>query len=78
LGQRAEGRRVALRSDAAFARPVIYEALEALRVQYAIRIPANKNLELAICGGGWCYGRAGRVFRCEIDTGVIRTGTRSV
>ena len=33
---------------AAFARPAIYEALEARGVQYAIRIPANKNLELAI------------------------------
>ncbi len=46
--QQAEGRRVAFRADAAFARPQIYEALEARGVQYAIRIPANKNLELAI------------------------------
>ena len=46
--QQAEGQRVAFRADAAFARPAIYEALEARGVQYAIRIPANKNLELAI------------------------------
>ena len=46
--QQAEGQRVAVRADAAFARPAIYEALEARGVQYAIRIPANKNLELAI------------------------------
>ena len=46
--QQAEGQRVAFRADAAFARPEIYEALEARGVQYAIRIPANKNLELAI------------------------------
>jgi hypothetical protein len=112
--QQTSGLRVAFRADAAFARPEIYEALEARGVQYAIRIPANKNLELAIelfgsmlrriwalpvCrpadrrawpetvgeeraeGGrsvrkecrGSCrvtIGAAGRVFRCEIDTGV--------
>jgi hypothetical protein len=39
---------VAFRADAAFARPEIYEALETRGVGYAIRIPANKNLELAI------------------------------
>ena len=48
--QQAEGQRVAFRADAAFARPAIYEALEARGVQYAIRIPANKNLELEIEG----------------------------
>ena len=46
--QQAAGQRVALRADAAFARHAIYEALEARGVGYAIRIPANKNLELAI------------------------------
>jgi hypothetical protein len=46
--QQSEGQRVAFRADAAFARPEIYEALETRGVQYAIRIPANKNLELAI------------------------------
>jgi Transposase DDE domain group 1 len=46
--QQAEGQRVAFRADAAFARPAIYEALEARGVQYAIRMPANKNLELEI------------------------------
>jgi hypothetical protein len=40
--------RVSFRADAAFARPIIYEALETRGVGYAIRIPANKNLELAI------------------------------
>ena len=34
--QQAEGQRVAFRADAAFARPAIYEALEARGVQYAI------------------------------------------
>jgi len=39
---------VAFRADAACARPAIYEALETRGVEYAIRIPANKHLELAI------------------------------
>src|ERR1035437_642310 len=46
--QQAEGKRVAFRADAAFARPAIDEALETRGVEYAIRVPANKNLELAI------------------------------
>ena len=46
--QQAEGKQVAFRADAAFAKPEIYEALEARGVEYAIRIPANRNLELAI------------------------------
>ena len=46
--QQAQGKRVAFRADAAFARPAIDEALEARGVQYAIRMPANKHLELAI------------------------------
>jgi len=36
------------RADAAFAKPEIYEALEERGVNYVIRIPANKNLELEI------------------------------
>ena len=43
--QQAEGKQVAFRADAAFAKPEIYEALEELGVKYAIRIPANENLE---------------------------------
>ena len=39
---------MAFRADAAFAKPEIYEGLEARGVTYAIRIPANKTLELAI------------------------------
>ena len=46
--QQAQGKRVAFRVDAAFARPAIYEALEVRGVQYAIRIPANKSLEREI------------------------------
>ena len=46
--QQAGGRRVAFRADAAFARPAIYETLEERDVDYAIRIPANKSLELDI------------------------------
>ena len=43
--QQAEGKQVAFRADAAFAKPEIYEALEERGVKYAIRIPANENLE---------------------------------
>jgi hypothetical protein len=34
-----------VRADAAFAKPEVYEALEERGVNYAIRIPANENLE---------------------------------
>ena len=37
-----------MRVDAAFAKPEIYEALEERGMDYAIRIPANKSLELEI------------------------------
>jgi hypothetical protein len=43
--QQAEGKQVAFRADAAFAKPDIYEALEERGVKYAIRIPANESLE---------------------------------
>ena len=46
--QQAEGTRVAFRADAAFAKPEIYDALEQRDVDYAIRMPANKSLELEI------------------------------
>jgi hypothetical protein len=39
------GQRVVFRADAAFAKPEIYEALEARDVKYAIRLPANDNLQ---------------------------------
>ena len=43
--QQRMGKDVAFRADAAFAKPEIYEALEERGVKYAIRIPANDNLE---------------------------------
>ena len=43
--QQRMGKEIAFRADAAFAKPEIYEALEERGVQYAIRIPANDNLE---------------------------------
>ena len=46
--QQAEGKRVAFRADAAFAKPEIYDALEQRDVDYAIRMPGNKCLELEI------------------------------
>ncbi|MGH9475697.1 MAG: IS1380 family transposase [Terriglobales bacterium] len=43
--QKATGKEVVFRADAAFAKPEIYDALEERGVRYAIRIPANDNLE---------------------------------
>jgi len=43
--QQQHGKEVVVRADAAFAKPEIYEALEERGVNYAIRIPANENLE---------------------------------
>ena len=43
--QRRQGKEVVFRADAAFAKPELYEALEARDVKYAIRLPANDNLQ---------------------------------
>ena len=43
--QQKLGKEVVFRADAAFAKPEIYEALEEGGVKYAIRIPANDNLQ---------------------------------
>jgi hypothetical protein len=43
--QQKQGKEVVFRADAAFAKPEIYEALEERGVKYAIRLPANANLE---------------------------------
>jgi hypothetical protein len=43
--QQRMGKEVAFRADAAFAKPEVYDALEERGVKYAIRIPANDNLQ---------------------------------
>src|ERR1700732_2017330 len=43
--QQRQGNEVVFRADAAFAKPELYEALEEREVKYAIRLPANDNLE---------------------------------
>jgi Transposase DDE domain group 1 len=43
--QQRRGKEVVFRADAAFAKPEIYAALEERKVKYAIRLPANDNLE---------------------------------
>ena len=43
--QQNQGKQVVFRADAAFAKPELYESLEERGVKYAIRIPANDNLE---------------------------------
>ena len=46
--QQAQGKEVVFRGDAAFAKPELYEALEERDVKYAIRLPANDNLQRKI------------------------------
>jgi Transposase DDE domain group 1 len=48
--QQQQGKEVVFRADAAFAKPELYEALEEREVKYAIRLPANDNLERNIAG----------------------------
>ena len=45
--ERYEGKvaRIYFRSDAGFANPEVYEFLEAERIKYAIRLPANRILQ---------------------------------
>ena len=43
--QQTLGKEVVFRGDAAFAKPELYEALEERDVKYAIRLPANDNLQ---------------------------------
>jgi hypothetical protein len=46
--QQRQGKDVVVRADAAFAKPELYEVLEARGVKYAIRIPSNETLEQAV------------------------------
>src|SRR5712692_825656 len=46
--QQRQGKEVVFRADAACAKPEVYEALEEREVKYAIRLPANDNLERSI------------------------------
>src|ERR1022692_4548585 len=48
--QQQQDKEVAVRADAAFAKPELYEALEEREVKYVIRLPANDNLERNIAG----------------------------
>ena len=72
--QQAEGKQVTSAPMAAFAKPEIYEALEERSVDYAIRIPANKELrvgERTFCfvrraglpSSRWCATRAFAIRR---------------
>jgi hypothetical protein len=45
LLDQAQGKEVAFRGDAAFAKPELYESVEEREAKYAIRLPANDNLE---------------------------------
>jgi hypothetical protein len=46
--QQTRGKDIVARADAGFAKPELYEALEARGVKYVIRIPSNDTLEQAV------------------------------
>ena len=48
VSERYKGKvsRIYFRADAAFANPEVYEFLEAERIKYAIRLPANRILQI--------------------------------
>jgi len=48
--QQQHAKEVVVRADAGFAKPELYEALEARGVAYAIRIPSNDILEREVAG----------------------------
>ena len=45
IDRQAQGKEVVFRGDAAFAKPELYESVEEPEAKYAIRLPANDNLE---------------------------------
>jgi len=77
-GQQKLGKEVVFRADAAFAKPEIYEALEERGVKYAIRIPANENLDRDV--GELLPSRAGVRFYNKRGTAEqwIKEGKQAV
>ncbi|MBV8452396.1 MAG: IS1380 family transposase, partial [Deltaproteobacteria bacterium] len=59
--QQQQGKEVVFRADAAFAKPELYAALEERNVKYAIRLPANDNLQRNITELLTRPGRGGAV-----------------
>ena len=59
------------RADAAFAMPGVYEYLEAERIKYAIRLPANQVLpgqdRLSAQASGWAASKRGAPVSCELQ-----------
>ena len=77
-GQQKLGKEVVFRAAAAFAKPEIYEALEERGVKYAIRIPANENLDRDV--GELLPSRAGVRFYNKRGTAEqwIKEGKQAV
>ena len=80
--QQKPGKEVVFRADAAFAKPEVYEALEARGVKYAIRIPANDSLERDIAElltrpvegratSRWCGTRVWGAAKVEFHFGEL-------
>ena len=63
--------RIYFRADAAFAIPGVYEYLEAERIKYAIRLPANQVLpgqdRLSAQASGWAASKRGAPVSCELQ-----------
>jgi hypothetical protein len=55
--QQRQGKEVVFRADAAFAKPELYEAPEERNVNYAIRLPANDNLQRNITAADTASGK---------------------
>jgi hypothetical protein len=75
--QQAQGKEVVFRGDAAFAKPELYEALEERDVNYAIRLPANDNLQRNIrelFTGQWDGQARSRCFDSKVFSIRRRVG----
>jgi Transposase DDE domain group 1 len=62
--------RIYFRADAGFANPEVYEFLEAERIKYAIRLPANQILQARIGGLSRPAGRQAAGRAIGVKTGV--------
>jgi hypothetical protein len=87
--QQAQGKEVAFRGDAAFAKPELYESVEERAAKYAIRLPANDNLRAQGCAvvkppGGKAQLQAGGALQelslsgSELDQGTAGGGEGGV
>jgi hypothetical protein len=75
--QQQQDKEVVFRADAAFAKPELYEALEARGGKYAIRLPANDHLQRKITElltGRWDGRATSRCFGSKVFSIRRRVG----